>query len=161
MTTEIETVPRDLWADRIAQVVAIHSSAYAEWNGPQSQEQEKQKGEGYLRRWSTFRGPLLLLASVDRSPVGFLTADERGDATFSIAHIGVQQEFKRQGIGRSLVTRVEELARAQGCRGIITTSYNRFRGMLILLLKQEFYIQGTSWIPGATDLQIVFRKDLG
>jgi len=159
METQIETISVEALPERMRDIVAIHTSAYAEWNGPRTAEQEESKARGYLRKWSAFLDPVFLLASVGESAVGYLSAEERR-GTIHIAHIGVQKEHERQGVGRSLLEATGEHAKSRHCAAVTTTTYNRYRGMLILLLKQRFYIQGTSWVQGATDLQILLRKDL-
>jgi GNAT superfamily N-acetyltransferase len=78
-------------------------------------------------------------------------AHEREPGDMHIWHIGVRSELQRRGVGRQLLRRCEDGARALGCRALTVTTYNRFRGMLILLLQEGFYIEGVTWVAKATE----------
>ena len=160
MTVTIEAVPCDKWKEYIAELVAVHSSAYEEWNGSQSEEHERRKADDYVHKWASFQQPLVLVARVGGRAVAYVVADERHGGVLHIAHIGVRRDFKRQGIGRALLRKVEEHAKSEKRRAVTTTTFHRFRGMLILLLQEGFYIQGTSWVEGAKEPMISLRKDM-
>lgn len=140
----------------IEDVISVHTSAYEEWNGPKSQQEQQREAASWLRR-SVWRNSAIFLAKKDSKIVGYLLGYE-GD--FRIWHIGVRQDFKRQGIGRALLRKCEEACRSGEYQVLGTTTYNRFKGMLILLFQEGFYIEGTTWIPGATELRLLLRKDL-
>ncbi|MBM4044839.1 MAG: GNAT family N-acetyltransferase [Planctomycetes bacterium] len=157
---EMAVLPPEDWKAHIAEVISVRTSAYEKWNGPKSKEEQAREAEQWLRKWSARRAPVLIVAKKDREVVGYVSGDERDLGEFYISHIGVREDLKRRGIGRSLVRRLEEHAKLQGCRAVRTTTYNRFKGMLILLLHQGFYIQGTTWVEGATEPSISLRKEL-
>jgi len=157
---DIQVVPPDRWATCIRDVISVRASAYEQWNGPKTEETQAREADAWLRKWGQRRNPSLFVAKQQDETVGYLSADERESGEHYISHIGVSGKLKRRGIGRALVQQSEEKARDYGCRALTTTTYNRFKGMLILLLQEGFYIQGTTWIEGATEPRICLRKDL-
>jgi ribosomal protein S18 acetylase RimI-like enzyme len=67
-------------------------------------------------------GHHLLVAYEDEQPVGFVTGVEvthpdKGTEMF-LYELAVDEPFRRQGIGRALVERLAERARAAGCYGM-------------------------------------------
>jgi len=144
----------------IQEVISVRTSAYEEWNGPKSQHEQQREAVSWLRKVSDWRNSAIFLAKKGSEIVGYLLGYEGDKGDFHIWHVGVKQDFKRQGIGRALLRKCEEACRTRGYRVLSTTSYNRFRGMLILLLQEEFYIEGVTWITGATELRLLLRKEL-
>ena len=64
-------------------------------------------------------GHHLLLATVDGEPAGFVTGIENlhpdKGAEMMLYELGVDDAFRRRGIGRSLVVALADLAAARGC----------------------------------------------
>lgn len=145
---------------RIPEVISVRTSAYEEWNGPKSQQEQQREAASWLRKVSDWRNPAVFLAEKDSEVVGYLLGYEGDKGDFHIWHVGVRQDFKRQGIGRALLRKCEEACRSRGYRALSTTTYNRFRGMLILLLQEGFYVEGVTWVTGATELRLLLRKEL-
>lgn len=82
------------------------------------------------RRFLVAEGHHLLLASVDDRPVGFvsgveMTHPDKGTEMF-LYELGVEERFRRRGIGRALVEGLRERARARGCYGmwVVTDEHN-------------------------------------
>ena len=67
--------------------------------------------EGYIRESADLT---LLAAEEDGKYVGFLCLRETGKDTVEIAVTGILKEYQRAGLGRQLVEKAKELARAQG-----------------------------------------------
>jgi predicted N-acetyltransferase YhbS len=151
--------PED-WEAHIAQVVSVRVSAFEKWNGLKSQENQEKEARLWFRKWSERHNPALFVAKRDNEIIGYLIADERRKQEYYISHIGVREDLKRKGIGCSLIRKYEEKAKAGGYRALTTTTYNRFKGILILLLQEGFYIQGVTWVEGATEPRISLRKEL-
>lgn len=64
----------------------------------------------------------LAIASIEDRPVGFIsgietTHPDKGTEMF-LYELGVHEAFRRQGVGRSLVAALAELARELGCVGM-------------------------------------------
>jgi ribosomal protein S18 acetylase RimI-like enzyme len=73
-------------------------------------------------RFLAAEGHHLLVAYVDEVPAGMVTGVEtthpdKGTEMF-LYELGVDDGFRGQGIGRSLVTALAELARERGCYGM-------------------------------------------
>ena len=67
--------------------------------------------EGYIRdcvNWT------FLAAKEDDKIQGFLCLKKTGNATVELAVMGVMKEFHRNGVGRKLVEKAKEVAKAQG-----------------------------------------------
>ncbi len=67
--------------------------------------------EGYIRdcvNWT------FLAAKEDDKIQGFLCLKKTGNATVELAVMGVMKDFHRNGIGRQLVEKAKEVAKAQG-----------------------------------------------
>ena len=67
--------------------------------------------EGYIRdcvNWT------FLAAKEDDKIQGFLCLKKTGNATVELAVMGVMKEFHRNGVGRQLVEKAKEVAKAQG-----------------------------------------------
>ncbi len=55
---------------------------------------------------------------------------------------GVMEGFRRKGIARSLLKRQHEIAKAKGFKFIRTQTKNKYRGMLLLNIREGFDITG-------------------
>ena len=157
---EFILIPKEEWQKNIDDVIAVRASAYEQWNGPMTSEQRNQEAINWLGKWTGHKNPLLLVAKNENTIVAFIKADEREEGEYFIAWIGVRQDFKRQGIGLSLIRKCEEIAKGYGCSVLTTTTYNRFKGILILLILEGFYIQGPIWVQGSSEPRLYLRKEL-
>ena len=157
---EFILIPKEEWQKNIVDIIAVRESAYEQWNGLMTSEQRNQEAINWLGKWFEHKNPLLLVAKNENTIVAFIKADERVKGEYFIAWIGVRQDFKRQGIGLSLIRKCEETAKGYECSGLTTTTYYRFKGILILLLSKGFYIQGTIWVQGSSEPRLYLRKEL-
>ena len=67
--------------------------------------------EGYISE----SADLTLIAAEDKGDhIGFLCLRETGKETVELAVMGILKEYQHKGIGRQLVEKAKELARAQG-----------------------------------------------
>ncbi|MBC8083591.1 MAG: GNAT family N-acetyltransferase [Hymenobacter sp.] len=71
---------------------------------------------------------------------------------------GVDSAFRGHGIGRDLLRRQHAWGRQQGYSHIRTHTYNRWRAMLLLNLREGFDIVGT--VQGPRGLVIILEKEL-
>ena len=160
MLTAIELVPHARWPDIISDVIAVRTSAYLDWNGPKAQAEQQDEAESWLNRWAPRRGVILFAAKIEGKLVGYLIADERQSGEYYIGHIGVHSDSKRRGVGRALVRRCVCEAASRGYRAVCTTTYNRYPGMLILLIQEGVCIQEPTWSEEAREPRISLRKEL-
>ena len=67
--------------------------------------------EGYIRDCANWT---FLAAKDDDRIMGFLCLKETGNATVELAVMGVMKEYHRNGVGRKLVEKAKEMAKAEG-----------------------------------------------
>ena len=86
--------------------------------------------EDATRRFLSEEGHHLLVAYEDDHPAGFVTGVEvthpdKGTEMF-VYELGVDDRFRRTGLGRALVARLGELAKKRGCYGmwVVTDGQN-------------------------------------
>jgi GNAT superfamily N-acetyltransferase len=144
----------------IGDVIAVRTVAYLEWNGPRTQQEEAQEAASWLRAMADRRNPAAFAARHAGRIVGYLWGHNRDDGEFYISHIGVHPGHQRQGIGRALLQACEGACRSTSYRALTTSTYNRYRGMLILLLQKGFVVQGVTWVSGASEPRLLLRKEL-
>lgn len=101
------------------------------------------------------RPHLCLLALEDDRPVAYKVGYQETPNRFYSWIGAVLPEFRGRGIARELLHRQEQWARAQGYGEINVWSENRYRGMLIFLLKEGYDIFAV-----AGDGKVLFRKRL-
>jgi ribosomal protein S18 acetylase RimI-like enzyme len=87
--------------------------------------------EAATRRFLAEAGHHLLIADADGYPAGFvcgveMTHPDKGTEMF-LYELGVEERFRRRGLGRALVERLRDLAMERGCYGmwLLTDDYNR------------------------------------
>ena len=158
---EIAEVGTLILATVINEMIAVRTSAYERWNGPKSPDDQRKEADSWLQKIPGRNKPAILVARSGSDLVGYLWGFENTPGDFYISHIGVRQDCKRHGIGLALVKSCEELARKRGCGVVSTSTFNRFAGMLTLLIGEGFQIVGTTKPAGKTDVRIEFEKRLG
>ena len=144
----------------IQDIISVRTSAYEERDVPKSQRQQQREAVSWLGQISGRRYPAIFVAKKGSEIIGYLWGCEGDERNFHISDMGVRQDFKRQGIGRALLRKCEEVCRSRGYQALSTTTYNRFRGMLILSLQEGFDIEGVTWMTGASELKLLLRKEL-
>jgi len=146
----------------IGAIITVRTSAYMEWNGPKSAEEKQAESRIWQDKIASRNGSAMFIASKDAEMAGYVWGYETEPKRFYISHIGVREDCKGQGLGRILVQQCEELARLRGCVSISTSTYNRFHGMLILLVKEGYLITAITKREGDADKggRIEFEKAL-
>jgi GNAT superfamily N-acetyltransferase len=94
----------------------------SEWGYPTSEDLTRPR----LERLLASSSHLVLVAEVDGTPAGWGTAEIRlslgSDPRVEITGLVVGASFRRAGIGRSLVTRLESWALEKGCHELFLRS---------------------------------------
>lgn len=157
---EVVEIDAERLSEVIDAVMAVRTAAYRQWNGPRTEEQEREEGRSWLRKLAQTRRPAAFIAREADEVVGYVWGHERNEGEFYVSHIGVAPGRQRQGIGRALLREVEGLCRAREYRALSTSTYNRFRGMLILLLDEGFQIEGVTFPHQASEPRLLLRKEL-
>ncbi|RSK36004.1 GNAT family N-acetyltransferase [Hymenobacter metallilatus] len=105
------------------------------------------------------RGPVQAwLAYTDERLIGCKLGYERKPGHYYSWLGGVHPEYRGQGIAAELMRRQHAWCAEQGYQRIRTQTYNRWRAMLLLNLRQGFDIVGT--LQGQHGLTIVLEKSL-
>jgi len=120
------------------------------------------ENEDYFRR--RFQGRynvLVMMASLEQRPVGFVIGYELKPFVFYNWLTGIHPDFRRKGLGQQLVESMNEWAKGHGYEYMRFEGLNRHKPMLHLALGLEFDIVGTRWDSVRSDLLIQFEKTLG
>ena len=114
----------------------------------------------FRRRVEGRRGVLILIAQLERRPVGFLSALELKPDTHFGWLCGVLPEFRRHGIASQLLEAHEAWARQEGYELLRFECYNRHRPMLHTAITHGYNIVGIRWDGQHHDNLVIFEKDL-
>ena len=116
--------------------------------------------DSFRRRVEGRRGVLILIAQLERRPVGFLSALELKPDTHFGWLCGVLPEFRRHGIASQLLGAHEAWARQEGYELLRFECYNRHRPMLHTAITHGYNIVGIRWDGQHHDNLVIFEKDL-
>ena len=116
--------------------------------------------EYFRRRFQGRYNVLVMLASLDGRPVGFVIGFELKPGVFYNWLTGVHPDFRRKGIGRQLIESQNEWAKTHGYEFTRLETLNRHRNMAHLALIEGYDIVGTRWDSVRSDLLIQFEKPL-
>ncbi|MGQ9649868.1 MAG: GNAT family N-acetyltransferase [Phycisphaerae bacterium] len=114
----------------------------------------------FSHRLGTQRNPLLLLAQVQKRPVGFALGYELKQSTFYCWYIGVLPEFRRAGVASQMMEAMTAWARDQGYQIIRFECYNRHRPMLHVAIRQNYNIVGIRYDADAEDNLIILEQNV-
>jgi len=112
---------------------------------------------------SRFQGrynSLILIANVDRQPVGFSTGFELKPSVFFSWLTGVHADFRRSGIATQLHEAQCAWAAEHGYEYIRMECHNAHRAILHMAIEMNFNIVGVRWDPDRGDNLIIFEKSL-
>ena len=91
----------------------------------------------WIERLNHVQHPLILIAYIDNHAVGYMIGYERYSSHY-IWLAGVLPNYRRQGIFRHLLTRVEQWAIQGNYNSLTIKTRNRFKSMLLLLIANDF-----------------------
>ena len=104
---------------------------------------------------------LLLLATVEGEAIGYKVGYRESATTFYSAKGGVLDGWRRRGVARALLVRMEAEARAMGyCRLAYDTFPNRHPGMTVMGLQEGFTVTAAGYNAAYRDYRIRFERDL-
>ena len=114
----------------------------------------------FKRRFQGRYNVLMLVASMDESPVGFFVGFELKPNMFFAWLYGVMPDQRRQGIASQLVEGVHSWAAEHGYDAIRFECHNQHRPMLHLAIAQKYDIVGSRWDPDRNENLVLFEKSL-
>lgn len=116
--------------------------------------------EFFKRRILGRQGTLLLVAHIDRQPVGFATGIELKHNVFFSWLTGVLPDYRRTRVATQLHEAEVAWATEQGYRFCRMECQNQHRAILHMAIKMGFDIVGVRWDPDRSENLIIFEKQL-
>ena len=105
---------------------------------------------------------LALIAHLEGNPVGFSVGYRRAPGQFYVNYLGVLRDYRREGLGRQLIERQEQFARARGYTQVEFNTFNHFGGMIQMGLAMGYRPVGVAQHEHSrNDLAIRFAKSIG
>lgn len=114
----------------------------------------------FRRRFLGRYNPLLMVASLDDRPVGFLAGFELKPSVFFVWLIGVSPEFRRVGVASQLMDAMLVWVNDHGYATIRFECQNQHRAMLHMAIERNYDIVGIRWDPDLSHNLIIFEKAL-
>jgi GNAT superfamily N-acetyltransferase len=114
----------------------------------------------FVQRMGTRRSPLILLAQIQKRPVGFALGYEIKSSTFYCWYIGVRQNYRHAGVAAQLMEAMTAWARDEGYQILRFECYNRHRPMLHLAIRQNYNIVGIRYDVDAQDNLIILEQSI-
>ncbi|WP_166865033.1 GNAT family N-acetyltransferase [Enterobacter sp. Cy-643] len=99
-----------------------------------------------------------LIARVNGVPAGFKLGYALGETEFYSWLGGVLPEFRRDGVAQALLVEQEKWAIEQGYRTLTVKTRNKFRGMLMMLLKNGYQLIEIAPKGDPDDYRLLLRK---
>ena len=104
---------------------------------------------------------VLLIASVGDRAVGFKVGYAESERTFYSAKGGVLDGWRRVGVARALLARMEDEARQMGyVRFAFDTFPNKHPGMTVLGLSADYAVTAAGYNAAYRDFRLRFERDL-
>ena len=112
----------------------------------------------FRRRFLGRHNPLILLAQIDKRPIGFATGFELKPNTYFSWLLGVHPELRRRGIATQIHEAEVAWAREHGYQYIRMECHNDHRPILHLCIATGFNVVGIRWDPDRSENLIIFEK---
>jgi len=117
--------------------------------------------EFFRRRLHGRGNPLILLAHVDKQPVGFAVGYEIKPSTFYCWLIGVLPGYRRAGVASQLMEAMAAWARDNEYQIVRFECFNQQRPMLHLAISQNYDIVGVRYDADSHANLIVMEQTVG
>jgi GNAT superfamily N-acetyltransferase len=114
----------------------------------------------FRRRFLGRYNVLMLVATLDETPVGFFIGFELKPTVFFAWLYGVMPDVRRQGIASQLMDAAHSWALAHQYPTIRFECHNQHRPMLQLAIGREYDILGIRWDPDRGENLVIFEKIL-
>ncbi len=112
----------------------------------------------FTHRMGTRHNPLILLAQIQKRPVGFALGYEIKPSTYYCWHIGVLPDYRHAGVASQLMEAFTAWSRDNGYQLLRFECYNRHRPMLRLAIRQNYNVVGIRYDADAEDNLIILEQ---
>lgn len=103
----------------------------------------------------------LLVARVEDEAVGFKVGYSESRVSFYSAKGGVLEDWRRRGIARALLARMESEARLMGYKRFAFDTFpNKHAGMTVFGLAEGFEVTAAGYNSAYRDFRLRFERDL-
>jgi ribosomal protein S18 acetylase RimI-like enzyme len=103
---------------------------------------------------------LVMVAELEKQPVGFSCGYELRPSTYYSWLYGVHPDARRLGIASQLMDAEHAWARNQGYEMVRFECYNQHRPMLLLAISVGYDIVGIRWDSRTAENLVIFEKHL-
>ena len=103
---------------------------------------------------------LVLIAEKEHKPVGFKCGYEKNSTVFYSWMGGVLPEYRRKGVAKDLLNRMESWCRIKGYEKLLLKTLNRHKNMLLFSIKNDFNILEVETSNKDPQLRIWLAKNL-
>lgn len=114
--------------------------------------------EFFKRRFKGRYNSVILVASIEGRPVGFLIGFELKPTVFFVWLVGVLPDFRRQGIASQLFEAAQAWARENEYVAVRVECHNQHRSLLHLAIGHMYDIVGIRWDPDRGENLVIFEK---
>jgi GNAT superfamily N-acetyltransferase len=114
----------------------------------------------FERRLNSRKGVLILLAQLDKQPVGFTCGYELRPSTYYAWLCGVVHDARRLGVASQLLAAEQAWARESGYEMMRFECGNLARPMILVAIRQEYNIVGIRWDSRSDTNLVIFEKNL-
>ena len=113
----------------------------------------------FERRLRARHNPLMLIAQIDKRPVGFAFGFEIKPSTFYCWLVGVLPDFRRIGVASQLMEAMSAWARDHDYQIIRFECYNHHRPMLRLAIHQNYNVVGIRYDTDAEANLVILEQN--
>lgn len=114
----------------------------------------------FRRRLAGRQNVLLLVAQIERRPVGFSLGIELKPNVFFAWLIGVLADYRRAGVATQLVEAESAWATERGYQYLRMECHNAHRPVLMMAIQLGFNVVGLRWDADRSDNLVIFEKTL-
>lgn len=117
--------------------------------------------EFFKRRFLGRYNALMLVASLDNTPVGFLLGFELKPSVYFIWLLAVLPDSRRMGIASQLMDALHGWVAEHEYSAIRLECQNQHRPMLHMAIERGYDVVGIRWDPDRGHNLVIFEKSLG
>lgn len=143
----------------VEEVVKVNEAAFFEWDGPKDLAKN---AASWNQTLAEKPGAMLTVARLDGKVTTFALGYAAAEPdSFFIALMGGVPESRGKGFGRGLFRFTLDEIRKRGYKAVDINTLNRYRGMLVLCITEDFDIVDFRYDEGRKCNRIYLRRVFG